>query len=108
MTAIELETFISAPVETCFNASRDVGLHLASAPATGERVVAGRTAGLCELGDTMTWQATHFGIRQKLTVEICELEYPTYFVDRMLRAAWCVLLVRNAYLKRVCEEKCPA
>lgn len=88
MTVIELETFIAAPVETCFDASRDIGLHLASAAATGERVVAGRTTGLCELGDTMTWQARHFGIRQKLTVEISEMQYPVYFVDRMVRGAF--------------------
>lgn len=88
VTLIELETFIAAPVETCFDASRDIALHLASAAATGERVIAGRTAGLCELGDTMTWQARHFGIWQKMTVEICEMHYPTYFVDRMVRGAF--------------------
>lgn len=88
MPLIELETFIAAPVETCFDASRDIGVHLASASDTGERVVAGRTTGLCELGDTVTWQARHFGIMQQLTVEICELQFPVYFADRMLRGAF--------------------
>ncbi len=59
MTEIFLETQINAPVEVCFRASLDVGLHLGSAASTGERVVAGRTSGVCELGDEITWEARH-------------------------------------------------
>lgn len=88
MALIALETFIAAPIGVCFDASRDVGLHLASAAGTGERVVRGRTSGLCEVGDEITWEARHFGIRQKLSVEIAEVEYPRYFVDRMTRGAF--------------------
>lgn len=88
MTSILLETFISAPVETCFDASRDIGLHLGSAADTGERVVAGRTSGLCELGDEITWEARHFGMRQKLSVQITDLDFPRFFADRMVKGAF--------------------
>lgn len=88
MTTIELETIIRAPVAACFDASRDVGLHLGAAAHTGERVVAGRSSGLCELGDEITWEARHFGINQQLSVKITDLEYPRFFADRMTKGAF--------------------
>jgi ligand-binding SRPBCC domain-containing protein len=88
MTEIYLETFIAASREVCFNASRDVGLHLGSAAHTRERVVAGRNAGLCTLGDEITWEARHFGIKQQLSVKITELDFPRFFADRMTRGAF--------------------
>ncbi|WP_306293783.1 SRPBCC family protein [Winogradskyella forsetii] len=36
----------------------------------------------------MTWEATHFGIKQKLTSKITEFESPTYFVDEMVSGAF--------------------
>lgn len=88
MTTIFLATQIAAPVETCFNASRDVGLHLGSAADTAERVVAGRTVGLFELGETITWEARHFGLKQRLTVRITELDFPRFFADEMVEGAF--------------------
>lgn len=88
VTTILLETLIHAPAEACFNASRDVGLHLAAAADTGERVVAGRSSGLCELGDEITWEARHFGIKQQLAVKITDLDFPHFFADRMTRGAF--------------------
>lgn len=88
MTEIFLETQINAPVEVCFRASLDVGLHLGSAASTGERVVAGRTSGICELGDEITWEARHFGVKQQLSVRITALEFPRFFADQMTRGAF--------------------
>ena len=88
VTEIRLETRINASPAVCFNASRDVGLHLGSAADTGERVLAGRTSGLCELGDEITWQARHFGIRQQLSVKITAVDFPRFFVDEMTRGAF--------------------
>ncbi|MFO1471014.1 MAG: SRPBCC family protein [Turneriella sp.] len=88
MTEIFLETQINAPVEVCFRASLDVGLHLGSAASTGERVVAGRTSGICELGDEITWAARHFGVKQQLSVRITDLEFPRFFADQMTRGAF--------------------
>ena len=60
MPKIELETNIRASVETVFDLSRCVDLHVESTAQTNERAVAGKTSGLLELGDTVTWEATHF------------------------------------------------
>jgi ligand-binding SRPBCC domain-containing protein len=50
--------------------------------------VAGKTSGLCESGDIITWRAKHFGIYQYLTVKITSLNYPTYFQDQMVKGAF--------------------
>ncbi len=59
-----------------------------STEQTKEIAIAGRSHGLCEKGDKITWRATHFGITQTLEVEITRLEFPTYFEDRMLKGAF--------------------
>jgi ligand-binding SRPBCC domain-containing protein len=55
---------------------------------TNEVAVGGRTSGLCDAGDRITWEATHFWIRQRLTVEITKMDRPFFFEDRMLTGAF--------------------
>ena len=88
MTTILLTTEIKASIERCFDLSRDIDAHKLSAKNTSEKAIAGKTSGLCELGDTITWEAKHFGIRQNLTVEICQFNRPFFFEDRMVRGAF--------------------
>ena len=88
MTTIKLLTMIQAPVHTCFDVSRDIQVHERSTEKTKERAIAGKTSGLCELNDEITWQATHFGIRQKLTVRITQFNRPVFFEDVMLKGAF--------------------
>ena len=88
MPLIRLETLIDAPVELCFDLARDLDVHMASNSLTGERAVAGVTSGMVKLGDTITWEATHFGVRQRLTSKIIAYERPHMFVDAMLRGAF--------------------
>ena len=83
MPFIRLETLIGASVGTCFDLSRDLDVHMASASPTRERAVAGVTSGMVKLGDEITWEATHFGIRWHLTSRIIEYERPHLFVDEM-------------------------
>lgn len=61
---------------------------MASTAQTKERAIAGRTSGLCEAGDTVTWEAIHFGIKQRLTVQITAMERPYFFEDEMIRGAF--------------------
>jgi len=84
MPKIELETDIHNTPETVFDLSRSVDLHVDSTAQTDERAVAGVTSGLLGLGDTVTWEATHLFIRQRLTVQIVEYDRPNYFRDSML------------------------
>lgn len=88
MATIRLDTLIVAPPERCFDLALDIDVHQASAMATKERVVAGRAHGICQLGDEITWEAVHFGIRQRLTVKIVALDRPHSFEDQMLRGAF--------------------
>ena len=88
MTTIVLETVINASQQRCFDLARSIDLHLQSTVSTGERVVSGNPTGLVELGDEITWEATHFGIRQRLTVKIIEMTPYTSFTDCMVRGAF--------------------
>jgi ligand-binding SRPBCC domain-containing protein len=88
MPTIRLETFIQAPIERCFDLSLDVDLHSRSVAQTRERAVAGVTTGRMQLGDTVTWEAVHFGVRQRLTSKITDYERPQRFTDEMLRGAF--------------------
>jgi ligand-binding SRPBCC domain-containing protein len=88
MATIILETRINAPIEICFNLARNIVVHQLSTVQTREKAVAGRINGLIELGETVTWEAVHFGIKQRLTVKITQLEFPYLFVDEMTSGAF--------------------
>ncbi len=88
MSVILLETFLSAPVQDCFDAARNLDLHQGSMEHTGEKAVAGKLSGLAESGDVITWEAVHFGVRQRLTVEIGKMNPPYYFEDFMVKGAF--------------------
>ncbi|TDQ11431.1 SRPBCC family protein [Pedobacter metabolipauper] len=88
MPTIHLETFILADTHEVFDLARSIDLHIVSTKQTNERAVAGKTSGLIELNETVTWQAKHFGIVQKLTTQITEYQKPDYFVDEQLSGAF--------------------
>jgi ligand-binding SRPBCC domain-containing protein len=88
MHIIHLETLIKAPIEACFDATRNIDLHQLSTTQTQEKAVAGKMNGLIEEGESVTWEAVHFGIRQRLTVKITAMQRPTYFSDEMLKGAF--------------------
>jgi ligand-binding SRPBCC domain-containing protein len=88
MPVIRLTTLIHAPVAVCFDLARSVDAHIASATGTGERAIDGVTTGLVTLGDEVTWEATHFAVRQRLRVRITEFEPPHRFTDEMIRGAF--------------------
>lgn len=85
MPTIRLETYIEAPIERCFDLSLSVDLHRVSMTHTHERPVAGVMSGVMKLGDTVTWEAVHFGVKQHMTSKITEEERPRRFVDEMVR-----------------------
>jgi ligand-binding SRPBCC domain-containing protein len=85
---ITIETLVRASPERCFDASRDLDLHVKSMSGTGERAVGGRTRGLIELGEQVTWEARHFGIRQRFRSEITLFDRPRHFQDTMRKGAF--------------------
>jgi ligand-binding SRPBCC domain-containing protein len=88
MPVIEIEVEINAPVERVFDLARCIDLHEETMAKTGEKAIGGVTRGLINLGETVTWQATHFGIRQKLTSKISAYDRPFHFRDVMLKGAF--------------------
>ena len=88
MARIELTTIIAAPIETVFDLARSIDAHATSQASHEEKAVAGRTAGLIEEGEEVTWEAVHFGVRQRLTSRIVAMRRPTYFRDSMVRGAF--------------------
>ena len=59
-----IETQINAPPETCFDLIRE--------------------RGKVTLGETVTFEETHFTIRQRLTVKVTECQRPHRFTDEMI------------------------
>ena len=84
MPIIIQENFIRAPAETCFDLMRDARIHHQTISHTNERAVAGVTDGMIGLDQTVTFEGTHFGLRQRLTVKVTAFERPTLFVDEMI------------------------
>ncbi len=84
MTTIRLETKINAPIRICYDLSRSIDLHKESVAFSDERPVEGKTSGLIEANEFVTWQAKHFGFPQKMKVLITETIRPFFFHDIML------------------------
>ncbi|HEX4125035.1 MAG TPA: SRPBCC family protein [Tepidisphaeraceae bacterium] len=80
--------WINASMSACFDLARSVDAHVQSAAGTGERVVGGKTSGLLELGDEVTWEGRHFGVTQRLSSRITAFESPSFFQDRMTKGAF--------------------
>jgi len=88
MPIIKISTTIKASKEICFDLSRSIDLHQVSMRQTNEKAIAGRTEGLIEMDEEVTWQATHFGIKQMLTSKITRFDFPNSFRDEMVKGAF--------------------
>lgn len=89
MIEVVTEISIHAPIERCFDYARDMDIHTRTVwKHTREQAVAGVTTGRIGEGDTVTFEASHFGIRQKLTSRITEYNRPYLFVDQMEKGAF--------------------
>lgn len=74
MPEFVLETYINAPAETCFGLLRDPRIQAEPAPViTGE----------FDVGQTVTFISSKFGVRQNLTVRVIEFDRPRLVVDEM-------------------------
>lgn len=87
MPRITLSLTANAPIHLCFDLARSIDFHVESLRHTGETAIAGRTSGLIELGEEVTWRANHF-IKQELTARITIYDRPNYFRDSMVRGAF--------------------
>lgn len=83
MPTIHLTTFIEAPAQRVFDLSRSIDLHKKSMAHTQEQAVAGTTAGLIELDETVTWKAKHLFKVRVLRTRITNMEKSSKFTDEM-------------------------
>ena len=88
MPNIYLKTIIDAPQKVCFDLARSIDFHQISMPRSNEKAVDGRISGLIQKGEFVTWEATHFFVKQRLSSKITEMEEPNYFVDEMISGAF--------------------
>lgn len=88
MPKIELETIINADVETVFDLSRSIDLHKVSTSQTKEEAISGKTKGLIDKNESVTWRARHLGFRQTLTSKVSAFDRPNYFVDYQVKGAF--------------------
>jgi ligand-binding SRPBCC domain-containing protein len=98
MPRIELNTEISAPIAVVFDLSRSIDLHVRSTEHTGEKAIAGKTSGLIELNEFVTWRAKHFGVPQNLTSKITVMQRPDIFVDEMTKGVFKSLCHQHLFL----------
>ena len=99
MPIIKLETYIKSDIDTCFDLSRSIDLHKISTAQTNEKAIDGITSGLINLDEFVTWQATHFGIKQKLTSKITEFNRPFHFRDEQQKGAF-KFIIHDHYFEK--------
>jgi ligand-binding SRPBCC domain-containing protein len=88
MIELHETTIIRAPVVRVFDLARSIEVHLLGNTHFGEQATAGTRSGLIGPGESVTWRARHFFIRQHLTSAITAFDSPHYFQDTMLRGAF--------------------
>lgn len=88
MPHIEIRTEIAADIETCFDLARNIDIHKESLKHTDEIPISGKTTGLIEKGEWVSWEARHFGFVQHLSTKVTELEFPNYFALEMVLGAF--------------------
>lgn len=89
MVIVKTEIEIAATIDVCFNLARDIDVHTQTVwKHTKEKAIQGVISGPIGIGQTVTFEATHFGIRQTLTSKITEYNEPYLFVDEMQNGAF--------------------
>ncbi len=92
MPTLHLTTTIKAPIARVFDLARSLDLHKLSTASSNEEAISGKTNGLINAGEEVTWRATHLGVRQNLTTLITKMDRPYMFQDQMKKGAFKSLL----------------
>jgi ligand-binding SRPBCC domain-containing protein len=85
MAAFIINTIIKNRCEVVFDLSRSIDLHLISTSKTNEKAIAGKTSGLINLNETVTWEANHLLKKRYFTSKISQYNYPHSFTDKMIK-----------------------
>jgi ligand-binding SRPBCC domain-containing protein len=101
-------TVIHAPLIRVFDLARSIEVHLLGNTHFGEQATAGTRTGLINMGESVTWRARHFFIRQNLTSAITAFDPPLYFQDTMLRGAFRSMQHDHHFLELPTPDGSPA
>jgi ligand-binding SRPBCC domain-containing protein len=89
LVIVQTQIEIAAPIDLCFNLARDIDVHTQTVwKHTKERAISGIRTGVIGFNETVTFEATHLGVRQKLTSLITAYKEPYLFVDEMQKGAF--------------------
>ncbi|SFF17516.1 Ligand-binding SRPBCC domain-containing protein [Paenibacillus algorifonticola] len=89
MITVKTHIEISAPIQVCFDLARDIDIHTKTVwKHTKEKAIMGAASEPIGLGQTVTFEATHFLVRQRLSSKITEYQEPFLFVDEMQKGAF--------------------
>ncbi|MDR3023575.1 SRPBCC family protein [Chryseobacterium sp.] len=97
MATIYLNTIVNADIHYVFDLARNIDLHQQSTSTSHEKAIAGRTSGLIEENETVTWRAKHLGVYQNLTTKIVSMEKPVQFIDVMQKGAFKSMRHRHTF-----------
>ena len=84
MPTITLETYLNAPAGICFDLMRDVRIHTDPTTHKNDKSIIRLLKSEFGVGQLVIFEQKYFGMRQRLTVEVVEFEWPKYFVDEMV------------------------
>ena len=99
MPLITHEIYIETSPIICFDLARNVEVHTQTTARTKEKAVGGVMSGLLKKGDIVTWEATHFGVKQRLTAEIIAMDIPYSFTDIMVKGAFHSFNHKHEFIK---------
>jgi len=85
MTTFTITTPIKAPSKIVFDLARNIDIHKLSVSQTQEQAIAGKTSGLINLNETVTWRGKHFGFYLNHQSKITVMEAPHHFTDEMVK-----------------------
>ena len=81
MVTVRLTTWVNAPVDRCFRLATCAQLHALGGPAS--EVLSTRSQAL-QVGDTISWQASQWGLHLAHTCRINEVRPNSYFREEMV------------------------
>jgi ligand-binding SRPBCC domain-containing protein len=90
-TVIEVVSVVDALPAEVFDLELDVDVHTRSLHASRETATTSTGRRQLLLGDEVTFQARHFGLRWRMTSRITAYERPSYFVDEQTQGPFRLL-----------------
>lgn len=85
MSTIHLTTFIAAPIERVFDLSRNLAIYKTLMQGRKEKFTSGSASNLMSHGETITFQAKHFGKSRLVTTRVMDLKKPSSIVQEQVK-----------------------